>query len=292
MNRGNLVSTDQGDLEGRIRKRYESFSKGFKKVAAYILQNRDNLPFISALNLGKEIGVSESTVLRFVRLIGYDGYPDLQKDLTEWIRKKIKPAHKLKRSLGRKDKADIYSLILDNDIRNILSLKKNMAEDQLEQVTKLLIQARRVYVLGFRTSYSMAYLCSFLLARILNDIVLLKLEDHNFYTCLGEANEKDVILAFSFPRYSKHTLEIVQFLKKKGCKVIGTTDRHISPLGCVSDYVIEVNSSSPTYFNSFTGVVSAINCIVARISWKHPQRSMTSLRKGDDVVDDFDILVL
>jgi len=279
------------ELESTIREHFDSLSKGFRKVAEYILENREGIPFISALNLGKEVGVSESTVLRFTKFIGYQGYPDLQKDLAEWIKGKIKPSQKLRKISPRK-KGDIHIPILNNDIRHLLLLRKNLSQDQLEKVTKLVTQARKKYILGFRTSYSVAYLSSFFLGRILKDVVLLRLEDHNFYNILAEANKKDIALAFSFPRYSKHTLKLVQFLKEKQCKVIGITDRITSPLGRISDIVIEVASSSPTYFNSFAAVISLINCIIQAISLKNFRQSTASLRKAEQVVDDFDILVL
>jgi len=279
------------ELESAIREHFDSFSKGFRKVAEYILENREGIPFISALNLGKEVGVSESTVLRFTKFIGYDGYPDLQKDLAEWIKGKIKPSQKLGK-ISRRKKQDIYIPMLNNDIQHLVSLRKNLSQAQLDRVTKLVTQARKKYILGFRTSYSMAYLCSFFLGRILKDVVLLRLEDHNFYNSLAEANKKDIALAFSFPRYSKHTLKLVQFLKEKQCKVIGITDRITSPLGRISDFVIEVASSSPAYFNSFTAVISLINCIIQSISLQNFRQSMASLRRAEQVVDDFDILVL
>ena len=282
----------QVELESTIRKHFDSFSKGFRKVAEYILENREGIPFISALNLGKEVGVSESTVLRFTKFIGYDGYPDLQRDLAEWIKRKIKPSQKLKEASQKGGKKDIYTLILNNDINHLVSLKETLSQAQLEEVIKMITQARKKYVLGFRTSYSMAYLCSFFLGRILKDVVLLRLEDHNFYNILAEANKKDIALAFSFPRYSKYTLRLVQFLKEKQCRVIGVTDRITSPLGRLSDSVIEVDSSSPTYFNSFTAVISLINCIIQGISLQNFRQSMASLRKAERVVDDFDILVL
>jgi len=279
-------------LDHKIKKHFESFSKGSRKVAEYILDNRERIPFLSASNLGKEVGVSESTVLRLVRFIGFRGYPDLQRNLEEWIKEEIKPAQKLRQISKKYGKKDYYFKILDNDIQNLLSLRKALQQNQLEQITKTIIQSRRKYIIGNRTSYSAAFLCSFFLGRILDDVILLELADPDFYNILAEANERDIVLGFSFPRYSKYTLKTIQFLKKKKCRVIGITDRIVSPLGYISDYVIEVDSSSPTYFNSFTAVVSLINCIAEGISLKNYQHSMNSLRNVDKVNDDFDILIL
>ena len=105
-------------------------------------------------------------------------------------------------------------------------------------------------------------------------------------------NGKDVLIAVSFPRYSKHTLKLAQFIKKKRCKIIAITDRSISPIGRMADYVIEVDSSSPAYFNSFTAVTSLINCIIQGVTLKNFQRSKASLRNVEQIIGDFDILVL
>jgi DNA-binding MurR/RpiR family transcriptional regulator len=273
------------ELESTIREHFNSFSKGFRKVAEYVLENREGIPFISALNLGKVVGVSESTVLRFTKFIGYQGYPDLQKDLADWIKTKIKPSQKLKEASQRGKNKDIFTLILNNDIDHLMTLKRTLSKTQLEEAVRLLTQARKKYIIGFRTSYSMAYLCSFLLGRIMNDVFLLRMEDHNFY-------KKDIALAFSFPRYSKYTLRAVQFLKEKQCKTIGVTDRITSPLGRVSDLVINVESVSPSYFNSFTAVVSLINCIIQSVSTRNIRKSMFCLRRAERVVNDFDTVVL
>jgi DNA-binding MurR/RpiR family transcriptional regulator len=280
------------ELESTIREHFNSFSKGFRKVAEYVLENREGIPFISALNLGKVVGVSESTVLRFTKFIGYQGYPDLQKDLADWIKTKIKPSQKLKEASQRGKNKDIFTLILNNDIDHLMTLKRTLSKTQLEEAVRLLTQARKKYIIGFRTSYSMAYLCSFLLGRIMNDVFLLRMEDHNFYNILAEANKKDIALAFSFPRYSKYTLRAVQFLKEKQCKTIGVTDRITSPLGRVSDLVINVESVSPSYFNSFTAVVSLINCIIQSVSTRNIRKSMFCLRRAERVVNDFDTVVL
>jgi len=280
------------ELESTIKKHFDSFSRGFRKVAEYILENREAIPFISALNLGKEIGVSESTVLRFTKLIGYNGYPELQRDLAEWIKRKIQPSQKLKEASRGERKKDICTLFVDNDMNHLVTLKRSLSQSQLEQVSRLIIRARKKYILGFRTAYSMAYLCSFFLGRISKDVILLRMEDHNFYNILAEANKKDIVLAFSFPRYSKYTLRVVQYLRGKQCKIIGVTDRITSPLGRLSDLAIQVDSRSPGYFNSLTAVVSLINCIVQSTSLKNFRRSMSSLRRAERVVDDFDILVL
>ncbi len=280
------------ELESTIKKHFGSFSRGFRKVAEYILENRESIPFISALNLGKEIGVSESTVLRFTKLIGYEGYPELQRDLAEWIKRKIQPSQKLKEVSRGERKKDTCPLFVDVDINHLVSLKRSLSQSKLEQLCTLVAHSRKKYIIGFRTSYSMAYLCSFFLGRISKDVILLRMEDHNFYNILAEANRKDIALAFSFPRYSKYTLRVVEFLKTKQCKIVGVTDRITSPLGRLSDLTIQVESKSPGYFNSFTAVVSLINCIVQGISLKNLRKSMFLLRRAERIVDDFDILVL
>jgi len=279
-------------LENTIRERFDSLSKSFRKVADHILSNQEKVPFVSARNLAQEIGVSESTVLRFIKSIGYKGYPDLQLDLQKWITRRVKPSHKLKEMAnGRKD-LDVHKLTLDNDIHHLVSLRKSLSSEQLDGLCTTITQARRKYIFGERTSFSMAYLFSFFLSQLLNDVYLLKMEDPNFISTLAASNKQDVALAISFSRYSKRTVEISRLLKQNNCRVIAITDSLISPLGRIAHDVIELNTGSNTYFNSFTVVVSFLNCLTQVISIKKPDQATLALRKQEQIVDYFDILLM
>ena len=279
-------------LENTIRERFDSLSKGFRKVADHILSNQEKVAFVSARNLAQEIGVSESTVLRFIKSIGYNGYPDLQLDLQKWITKRFKPSRKLKQFANRRKDIDVHKLTLDNEIRRLVSLRKTLSSEQLNRLCTTITQARRKYIFGERTSFSMAYLFSFFLSQLLNDVYLLKMEDPYFIRTLAEANKQDVALAISFPRYSKRTVEISRLLKQKNCRVIAITDSLISPLGRIAHDVIELDTSSNTYFNSFTVVVSFLNCLTQVISIKKPNQATLALRKQEQIVEYFDILLM
>ena len=87
------------DLTSRIKNNYKKFSEGQKLIATYLLKNSDKAAFFTAANLGKVVGVSESTVVRFADFLGYEGYPALQKDLQDRIKNKLNTVSRLKRSI-------------------------------------------------------------------------------------------------------------------------------------------------------------------------------------------------
>lgn len=87
--RKDAEKTEGSDLLVRLNKNYKTLSKGQKQLAAYITENYDRAAFITASKMGRIVGVSESTVVRFAYALGYDGYPELQKSLQELIRNKL-----------------------------------------------------------------------------------------------------------------------------------------------------------------------------------------------------------
>ncbi len=277
-------------LENTIRENFDSFSKSFMKVAVFLLSNQDKIPFVSARKLASEIGVSESTVLRFIHFIGYKGYPDLQQDLQKWLTKRIKPSRKLEQIAQSKKIKDIHKLTLASDIRRLISLRKSLSSEQLNMLYKAISSARKKYIFGERTSFAMAYLFSFFLSQLFDEVYLLKMDDPHFIRTIAEANGEDMALAISFPRFAKRTVDISLQLMENNCRVIAITSSLISPLGRIAHDVIELDTGSDSYFNSFATVVSFLNCLIQFISIEKADQATPALRKQEKIVESFDML--
>ncbi|MDN5352220.1 MAG: hypothetical protein PWQ12_1140, partial [Clostridiales bacterium] len=109
------------DLLGRIRQQYLTLSKSHKKIADYILQNYDKVAFMTAATLGKNVDISESTVVRFAGSLGYEGYPELQRELQETIKTKLTTVQRFELSKDRKE-SDYLTKIMLSDIDNIRAM--------------------------------------------------------------------------------------------------------------------------------------------------------------------------
>ena len=110
----------------KIKEKYQKLSKGQKSLADYIIENYDKAAFLTAAKLGKLVGVSESTVVRFAMNLGYQGYPDFQKALEEMVRNKLNSIQRMEVAYGKISQSEILSTVLQSDADKIKLTLENI----------------------------------------------------------------------------------------------------------------------------------------------------------------------
>jgi len=121
--------SNTNDLLNRINRNYSSMSKGQKLLATYITDNYDKAVFLTAAKMGKTVGVSESTVVRFAMFLGYKGYPEFQKALEEMVRNKLNSVQRMEVTYGRISQSEILESVLQADADKIhTTLGKNRSQ--------------------------------------------------------------------------------------------------------------------------------------------------------------------
>ena len=124
------------------------FSKGQRRIADFITAHYDEAAFMTAARLGEEVGVSESTVVRFATELGFSGYPGLQKALQELIRSKLTIVQRLDVTRARMQGEDVLRQVANSDIQNIRHTLEALDEDTFRQAVDRIVSARNVYVFG------------------------------------------------------------------------------------------------------------------------------------------------
>ena len=276
-------------IEERVRKNYNKLTKSCQKIADFLLSNMEDATFFDISEFGREVGVSESTVMRFVRGIGYDGFPKMQEDLRHRLREQITPIKKMEQSVSRRSQ-DIYNNILETDLENLENLKKTFKHERLEGAVNTILNARQVYIIGYRTSFPLAYLLAMFLTQIMKNTIILDMGGGEIYDRIIGLGKEDLLIAVSFPRYSRITMEIADYAKGKGCKIIGISDSVLSPIGKIADIVLTAECKCPMFFNSYVAGLSVINCISAGIALK-VRRSIPLLKKRDQVFKQLGVLL-
>ena len=109
----------KNELQQKLEEKYDKFSKGQKKLADFIRKDYDKAAFLTAARMGEEVGVSESTVVRFAMALGYEGYPEFQKALGELVRMKLNSIQRMEVTYGRISQSEILSVVLQSDIEKI-----------------------------------------------------------------------------------------------------------------------------------------------------------------------------
>lgn len=262
---------DSKKLISDIQTQYTRLSKGQKLIAQYILNNYDKVAFMTACKLGETVGVSESTVVRFANALGYSGYPKLQAALQELIKNKLTTVQRVEMANDYSDENTILNKILKGDIDNIRETLEEIDGEAFQEAVSRLLKARKIYILGMRTSFVVAQYLGFYLGIILDNVHTVRMDMGDAFEQIVRIGEDDVVIAFSFPRYSKKSFQLVKYVKEKGAKVISITDSLFAPIASVSDNTLIVKSNMASFVDSLVPAMSVANALAVAVGMKEKE---------------------
>ncbi|EQK40886.1 MULTISPECIES: MurR/RpiR family transcriptional regulator [Peptostreptococcaceae] len=271
---------DSKQLIDDIQKQYPRLSKGQKLIAQYLISSYDKVAFMTASKLGEEVGVSESTVVRFANALGFSGYPKLQDALQELIKNKLTTVQRVEMNQEYSDDCKILSKVLKSDIDNIKDTLENLDERMFQQASDKLLNARKIYILGMRSSFSIAQYLGFYLDIILDNVHIIRMDMGDAFEQVVRITEEDVVVAISFPRYSKKSYQVVDYARSKGAHIISMTDSLFAPIATVADTTLLVKSNMASFVDSLVPALSLSNALVVSIGMK----------EKDDIKEYFDDL--
>lgn len=226
---------------------------------------------MTACKLGETVGVSESTVVRFANALGYSGYPKLQAALQELIKNKLTTVQRVEMANDYSDENTILNKILKGDMDNIRETLEEIDGEAFQEATARLLKARKIYILGMRTSFVVAQYLGFYLGIILDNVHTVRMDMGDAFEQIVRIGEGDVVIAFSFPRYSKKSFQLVKYAKEKGAHVISITDSLFAPIASVSDNTLIVKSNMASFVDSLVPAMSVANALAVSVGMKEKE---------------------
>lgn len=244
-----------------------TFSKGQKRIATYIRENYDKAAFMTAGRLGKAVGISESTVVRFAVELGYDGYPAMQKAMREMVLNRLTSVQRMGVAHERIGDQDVVSMVLQSDIDKLRQTNETLDRACFAAAVDAIRKSKHIYVLGVRSAAAMASFTGYYLNYMFPDVHIVTASGAGeMFEKLVNIEAGDVVLAFSFPRYSSATIKGVQYCRSIGATVVGITNTNISPLAQNSDYVLVAKSDMVSLVDSLVAPLSIINALIVALA--------------------------
>ena len=239
------------DILSAIRNGMNSFSKGQKLIGRYILDNYDKAAFMTAARLGQAVRISESTVVRFAAELGYDGYPAMQKAMQEMIRGKLTTVQRIEVSYDRLGAQDVLDKVVQSDIEKLRMSLNELNRADFSAAVDAIVSARRIYILGVRSSAALSDFLSFYFKLIFDNVcqVQTSLASEMFEQML-RVGEGDVVIGISFPRYSTRSVRAMEFARDQGATVVAVTDSDMSPLYDTANYRLLAKSDMASFADS------------------------------------------
>lgn len=271
------------DVLSLINEKYAKMSKGHKAIAAFISDHYDQAVFMTAAQLGREVSVSESTVVRFASALGFDGYPEFQKVLEEWVKDKFNSVAKVGAKYGNSTQSEILNSVLSADIEKIRDTIDHLDPAAFETAVDTLLHADNIYIIGLRSCEPLAEFLSFYLQMIRGNIILLRSTSATeIFEQMIRIGEKDAIVGISFPRYSMRTLKAMEFANDRNAKVITITDSVHSPMNLYSSCNLLARSDMVSIVDSLVAPLSLINAVVVALCLKCPEEVKHNLEALED----------
>lgn len=255
------------DILTMLEDQFRGFSKGQRAIAKYIMSAYDKAAFMTASRLGKTVGVSESTVVRFAVELGFDGYPSMQKAMQETVLNRLTSVQRIEVTNDRIGDQDVLSMVIQSDMDKLRQTSENVSRDDFRAAVDAILRAKRIYIIGVRSTAPLANFLGYYLNFMFNNVQLITTSGSSemFEKIIG-VDSGDVVIAFSFPRYSTSTLKGVQYCRSTGASVIGITDNQLSPLGQNSDYVLEAKSDMVSLVDSLVAPMSVVNALIVALA--------------------------
>jgi len=267
------------DFITRINENYNRMSKGQKAIATYIYDNFETAAFMTAANVGKTVGVSESTVVRFATFIGYDGYPEFQRELEAFIQDKLSSVSRVGARYSRSSQSEILNSVINADIDKLQHTMENLDTVAFEMAVDNILNAKHVYIIGLRSCEPLARFLHFYLNMIRADVALISSTSvSETFEQMIRINEEDVLIGISFPRYSMRTLKCLEFASDRRAKIISITDSVHSPMNLYSSCNLIARSDMVSIVDSLVAPLSLINALVVALVLKAPEAVKDNLK--------------
>lgn len=271
-----------GDILTVLQSKASTFSKGQRLLARYITEAYDKAAFMTASCLGKTVGVSESTVVRFATELGYDGYPCMQKAMQEMVLNRLTSVQRIEVTSDRIGNQDVVSMVLQSDADKLRQTAEILDRKEFASAVKAILEANRIYILGARSAAPLANFLGYYLKFMFSNVHVVTVSGcSEMFERVIDINADDVVVAFSFPRYSAATAKGAQYCRTTGAKVIGITDSRLSPLGEHCDHVLLAKSDMVSLVDSLVAPLSVINALLVALASGREQ----SLAKTFDTLE-------
>ncbi|MBD5550317.1 MAG: MurR/RpiR family transcriptional regulator [Lachnospiraceae bacterium] len=269
---------------------FKRMSKSQKVIASYISDHYDEAVFMTAAKLGHTLHISESTVVRFALMLGYDGYPEFQEALAAWVKEQLSDIQRIGVKYAGCTQSEVLASVLQSDMDKIRDTIKHLDASTFDTAVDIILKARKVYISGIRSCEPLADFLCFYLNMMRGEVVCIKTTSMSeTFEQMLRINERDAFIGISFPRYSMRTLKAMEFANDRNAKVICLTDSIHSPMCMYSSCNLFARSDMVSIVDSLVAPLSVINALVVAMCLKRPAEVKNSLHTLEDVWDRYQV---
>ena len=276
----------------RIKELGEISNGKQKLLTQYFLSHFEQASFQNISEIARRSHTSVATVLRFARALGFPGFPALRNELQNILLEKLAPVERFSKMVpSLKSLEKTLHDGFQRELRNLHEMQKALDFSKLGRVARAILRARKKYILGLRAPAGCAYILAFLLNHILSDVIPALEGETRVFEVMKSIGEKDLLVVFSYPRYTKSSLAALQFARERGALTVAITDSLMSPASQIAHFSLIAPAHSSNFANSHTASLCMINLLITAISIIGRKKTEKGLRQMEKVLAGFNFFL-
>lgn len=273
------------EIKKKIQEKFNSLPKNQKKVAEYLIDNLDEIPFLNIQELSHATNVSVASIVRVAQGIGFSGFNELRSAIADSLKKQLDNKEIFPLFEKHKSEKQLLTEVANLDIKNINDTLHLIDTKNFDLIVKNINSAENVFTAGLGISYLLAEILAYQLMQVGINGSVLKHTSILFHEQILFLKKNDLLITFSFPPYSKETIEAAKFAKEKGIRVVSITNNDSSPITFHSDYYLTVKSDNMLFTNSFAAISVIINAIATQCAMQNKVRANSFLTDTEKIME-------
>lgn len=272
------------DLEALIQRKYPELPENQRKVADFLIRNIREAPFLSVMEIESRSGASKATVVRLAQSLGFSGFLEMRGKLLKGVQSQMRITEMFPLLAGT-SREETLTAVADQDVGNINRTINQLDRKVFREVARMILNATRVYTLGLGISSLMARILAYSLSQVAIRSTSLGHDYETFIEQIHLFDRSDLIIAFSFPPYSKETIDVVRAAAKRRTRVVALTDRVTSPVSLYAARVLPVVSQNMLFTNSFSAISVIINALTTEVALLNKAKALKNLKESEKLLE-------
>lgn len=265
------------------KENYDKFTKVEKKIAEFVAKNPKKVILLSALELGKMIGVSDASILRFSKNIGFNKFNEFKNYIALELSEGNLNDRIIKNWNNFESKNDIANKIINADLKNIQEFLLNIDFKLVEETIKLIENSSKIYVLGIGSSRGVAQFMYWNIQRLGYNCECLNEGGFGLYEKLSHIKKNNLLIIFAFPKFLNDEISSIKIAKDKKAKTIVITSNIFSEISFLADIAFKVSIQNNTFLNSYVVPMELCNIVLTGLFEKNKEKIYEEWKKNSEL---------
>jgi DNA-binding MurR/RpiR family transcriptional regulator len=267
------------DLRRRLENHAPRLTKSEQRIVDFLLASYEQAAFLSAAELARQLDVSEATVVRFARTVGYRGYPELRRALQNIFRAKVTPATRLQHKLAdlKTGHKHVFAQVIEMEQQYLNEALRDIDPADFDRAVKIISNGKRLFVRGGGPSALLAELFELRMRRFGVLTISITESGRDIVEKLQLMHPQDIVLVTGFHHVSAEMIAVIDHAHKIGCRTILLTDTLGSAFRDKVDVVLSARRGPVSDFHSLTVPMAILNALILGVALSKPKANLGAL---------------